>query len=90
MSKVTATYSGFVGHEGVPVWVTDGDEYEADHPLVQTHPELFTKPPAPKQPEAREQAPAPKPPAEPTPPAAPKRGPGRPPGAKTKAKNADG
>ncbi len=53
MSKVTATYSGFVPVDGVPVQLQDGDEYEADHPLVQARPELFTEPepaPAPVKP----------------------------------------
>lgn len=49
MSKVTATYSGFVGHEGVPVLLHDGDEYDSDHSLVQARPELFTEPPAAKR-----------------------------------------
>lgn len=53
MSKVQATYSGFVGHEGVPVLLHDGDEYDSDHSLVQARPELFTDPPAPKRPLAR-------------------------------------
>lgn len=33
---------GFVGHEGTPVRVNAGDEYDAGHPLVKAHPELFT------------------------------------------------
>jgi len=44
MSTVKATFNGFVGHEGVPVLLHDGDEYEADHPLVEARPELFTEP----------------------------------------------
>jgi hypothetical protein len=44
MSKVTATYDGYVGVEGVPVLVTSGDEYDSEHPLVQNRPELFTEP----------------------------------------------
>ena len=86
MSKVNATYSGFVSHEGVPVLLSAGDEFEADHPLVAARPDLFTKPPAPKQ----QQKEDPKPPEVTQPPAPAKRGPGRPPGSKTKAKDADG
>lgn len=44
MSKVYATYSGFVGFDGVPVLLADGAEYDDTHPLVQAHPELFTEP----------------------------------------------
>lgn len=99
MSKVNATFGGFVGHEGVPVLLAVGDEYEADHPLVMARPELFTKPPEPKQPKQAEtkRDPEPKPPADPTPPPAPpeapappKRGPGRPAGSKAKPKIANG
>lgn len=46
MSNVRAVYEGFVGHEGVPVLLHEGDEYDADHPLVVARPELFTDPPA--------------------------------------------
>ncbi len=56
MSKVTATYSGFVPVDGVPVQLQDGDEYEADHPLVVARPELFTEPepePEPVKPAAK-------------------------------------
>jgi hypothetical protein len=54
MSKVTATYSGFVPVDGVPVQLQSGDEYEADHPLVQARPELFTEPePEPVKPAAK-------------------------------------
>lgn len=49
MSKVQSTYHGFVGHEGVPVLLHEGDEYDADHPLVSAQPNLFTEPPAPKR-----------------------------------------
>ncbi len=45
MSKVYATFSGFVGFEGVPTEIHDGDEYPADHPLVQANPHLFAAPP---------------------------------------------
>lgn len=44
MSKVNATMSGFVGHEGVPVWVNEGDEYDENHPLVVANPDKFTEP----------------------------------------------
>lgn len=44
MSTVKATYDGFVGHDGVPVLLVDGAEYDADHPLVQARPDLFTEP----------------------------------------------
>ncbi len=44
MSKVYATYSGFVGHMGVPVEIHDGDEYPDDHPVVVANPHLFTEP----------------------------------------------
>ena len=37
MSTVKATYDGFVGLDGVPVLLADGDVYESDHPLVVAH-----------------------------------------------------
>ncbi len=43
MSKVYASQDwGFVGHEGAPVHLSAGDEYEATHPMVKAHPEMFT------------------------------------------------
>ena len=42
--KVQATYSGFVGVDGVPVLLGVGDEYDDSHPLVQARPDLFTEP----------------------------------------------
>lgn len=42
--KVTAIYSGFVGHEGVPILVTAGQEYDEAHPLVRAQPQHFTEP----------------------------------------------
>jgi periplasmic protein TonB len=94
MSTVKATYSGFVSHDGIPVMLSAGEEYDADHPLVEARPDLFskaTKPepktdpvpkpdpdPDPKPPQESEQPPEPKP--------ATKRGPGRPPGSRNKAK----
>lgn len=54
MSKVLATYDGFVGLESVPVLLATGDEYDSDHPLVVARPELFTEAPAePKRPTVR-------------------------------------
>jgi hypothetical protein len=44
MSTVIATYSGFVGHNGVPVQLHDGDEYDSSHPLVQANPHMFGEP----------------------------------------------
>jgi hypothetical protein len=44
MSTVKATFDGFVGLNGVPVLLHDGDEYDMEHPLVQAHPDLFTEP----------------------------------------------
>lgn len=44
MSKVKARIDGFVGFDGVPVLLAAGDEWDADAPLVRTHPELFTQP----------------------------------------------
>lgn len=44
MSKVNATYDGYVGVDGVPVLLSAGDEYDSEHPLVQSRPELFTEP----------------------------------------------
>lgn len=59
MSKVKATYDGFVGHEGVPVLLHDGDEYDSGHPLVAARPELFTSPPpVPVKPEVVKPTPA--------------------------------
>lgn len=54
MSKVKATYGGFVGFEGVPVLLHEGEEYDAGHPLVAARPELFSEPvSAPKRPVLR-------------------------------------
>lgn len=45
--KVYATISGFVGHAGQSVWLGEGDEHDADAPLVRALPHLFTaRPPA--------------------------------------------
>jgi hypothetical protein len=44
MSTVKSTYSGFVGLDGVPVLLHDGDEYDAGHPLVEAYPHMFTEP----------------------------------------------
>lgn len=44
MSKVNAIYSGFVGLNGVPVLLGEGDEYDDSHPMVQAHPQHFTEP----------------------------------------------
>jgi len=44
MSMVKAIVNGFVGHDGVPILLHDGDEYDSEHPLVQAHPEMFTEP----------------------------------------------
>lgn len=44
MSTVRATYSGFVGLNGMPVLLNDGDEYDENHPMVQAHPQHFTEP----------------------------------------------
>lgn len=44
MSKVNATYSGFVGLNGMPVLLHEGDDYDDTHPMVQAHPEHFTEP----------------------------------------------
>lgn len=54
MSTVKATFSGFVGLDGVPVLVHEGEVWDAGHPLVQARPELFTEPAAePKRPTIR-------------------------------------
>lgn len=52
MSKVRASGDyGFVGLKGVPVLVSAGDEYDADHELVKARPELFDAvPEEPKRP----------------------------------------
>lgn len=42
MSKVYATFNGFVGHNGQSVWLAEGDEYDAGHPLVKAQPQHFT------------------------------------------------
>jgi hypothetical protein len=52
MSKVTATFDGFVGHGGSSVPLNSGDEYDSEHPLVKAHPGLFTEPEAAKVEEA--------------------------------------
>lgn len=43
-SKVTATYTGWVGLNGMPVLLSEGAEYDDDHPLVQAMPQHFTEP----------------------------------------------
>lgn len=64
MSKVKATYGGFVGFQGVPVLLHEGEEYDADHPLVAARPELFSEPvAAPKRPALRGKKAAEEPPA---------------------------
>ena len=48
MSKVRVNGEhGFVGHDGVPVLLAGGDEYDSEHPLVQARPELFDEVPEP-------------------------------------------
>lgn len=42
--KVQSKYSGFVGVDGVPVLVHEGEDYDSEHPLVQARPDLFTEP----------------------------------------------
>jgi hypothetical protein len=44
MSTVKALIDGFVGLNGVPVLLAVGDEYDSEHPMVQTHPHMFTEP----------------------------------------------
>lgn len=44
MSKVNAIYSGFVGLDGMPVMLHEGEEYDEMHPLVQAQPQHFTEP----------------------------------------------
>jgi hypothetical protein len=53
MSKVKAKISGFVAPDGVHVLLTEGEEYDTGHPLVQARPDLFTDPPAPRRPALR-------------------------------------
>jgi hypothetical protein len=57
MSTVKATFDGFVGLNGVPVLLADGDEYDSEHPLVEAHPEMFTEPPARRQVKQQQAAP---------------------------------
>ena len=44
MSTVKATFSGFIGHDGVPTWVNEGDEFDENDPLVVASPDKFTEP----------------------------------------------
>jgi hypothetical protein len=74
MSTVKATYSGWVAPDGVPVLLSAGEEYETDHPLVRARPDLFDMPATP-EPEVKAE------------PEQPRRGPGRPPGSRNKAKD---
>ena len=55
MSTVKATYDGFVGLNGVPVLLNEGDEYDSEHPLVQQHPDMFTEPPTRRQAKQQQQ-----------------------------------
>lgn len=45
MSKVKAKVGGFVGHEGVPVLLVEGEQRDENDPLVKARPDLFTEPP---------------------------------------------
>ena len=48
MSKVKVNGNhGFVGVDGVPVLLSEHDEYDADHPLVRARPDLFDEVPEP-------------------------------------------
>jgi hypothetical protein len=40
--KVYATISGFVGHNGGTVRLSEGDEYDLTDELVTAHPDKFT------------------------------------------------
>jgi len=53
MSKVRALISGFVGLNGVPIPVHEGDEWDADDALVQARPDLFSEPVEPEKPARR-------------------------------------
>jgi hypothetical protein len=86
MSKVKATYSGFVSHDGIPVLLSAGEEYDTEHPLVGARSDLFSTPEKlQQQPQAQAQ---PKAAAASKAEETPKRGPGRPP--KATAKKDDG
>jgi hypothetical protein len=71
MSKVRAKVGGFVGHEGIPVLLVEGEERDSEDSLVQARPDLFTEPP--RRPVLRGKKPAEEPPA---PPKAPVKGKG--------------
>ncbi len=52
MSRVVATTSTFIGHNGQSVWVAEGDEHDAKADLVKGAPEgLFA--PVPEEPPRR-------------------------------------
>jgi hypothetical protein len=44
MSTVQAQIDGFVGYSGGEVRLHFGEEYPANHPLVEERPDLFTQP----------------------------------------------
>lgn len=44
MSKVTVLQTTFIGTADGNVMLSGGDEYDTEHPLVKSRPELFTKP----------------------------------------------
>lgn len=39
--KARSIFSGFVGHEGVPVYIHEGEERPADDELVKAFPQHF-------------------------------------------------
>lgn len=41
--KVRATFSGFIGHQGVPVYIHEGEERPADDELAKAFPQHFAQ-----------------------------------------------
>jgi len=57
--KVRATFSGFVGHQGVPVYIHEGEERPDDDELAKAFPQHFVPiAPVTDQPRGRGRRPA--------------------------------
>lgn len=59
--RVRSTYTGFLGVNGVPVFVHKGDEFDLNDKVVRAHPRQFVEilePPAPV-PDPPDEQPAP-------------------------------
>lgn len=44
MSTVRSLFHGWVPVNGVPTLISEGEEFDVDHPVVEARPDLFTQP----------------------------------------------